>query len=119
MGAGGKSDPSKVKVSDISQTYNCRLAKVMRKRLSRLGVQKGVKVVFTSELVDEQAVRLEKGKNKKSTVGTISYMPPIFGCYLASVVIQDLISWLNSLKQQITNCIHHQKKCYIIDNLEY
>ncbi len=92
MGAGGKIDPSKIKVSDISETYNCRLAKVMRKRLSRNGVNKGVKVVFTSELVDEQAVRVEESRNKKSAVGTISYMPPLFGCFIASVVIRDLIS---------------------------
>ncbi len=92
MGAGGKIDPSKIEVSDISETYNCRLAKVIRKRLSRLGVNKGVKVVFTSELVDEQAVRVEESRNKKSTVGTISYMPPLFGCTIASVVIRDLIS---------------------------
>lgn len=92
MGAGGKTDPSKIIVSDISKTFNCRLAKVMRKRLARLGVKEGVKVIFTSELVDEQAVREEEGLNKKSTVGTISYMPPIFGCYIASVVIRDLTS---------------------------
>lgn len=92
MGAGGKTDPSKIIVSDISKTFNCRLAKVMRKRLARLGIKEGVKVVFTTELVAEQAVREEEGLNKKSTVGTISYMPPIFGCYIASVVLRDLIS---------------------------
>ncbi len=91
MGAGGKTNPAEIKVSDISKTYNCRLAKVMRKRLSRLGVNKGVKVVFTSELVDEQAVRVEESRNKKSTVGTISYMPPLFGCFIASIVIRDLV----------------------------
>ncbi len=95
MGAGGKTDPSKIVVSDISKSYNCRLAKALRKRLSRLGVKKGVKVVFSSELVDEEAIRLEESRNKKSTVGTISYMPPMFGCYIASVVIRDLISPIN------------------------
>jgi tRNA threonylcarbamoyladenosine dehydratase len=92
MGAGGKTDPSKIKSDDISKSYNCKLARVMRKRLSRLGVKKGVKVVFSSEKIDESAVRLEEGQNKKSTVGTISYMPPLFGCYIAAVVIRDLIS---------------------------
>ena len=92
MGAGGKTDPSKIEITDISKSYNCRLAKVMRKRLSRLGIKRGVKVVFSSELVDEDAVRLEEGQNKKSTVGTISYMPPLFGCYMASAVIRDLVS---------------------------
>lgn len=92
MGAGGKTDPSKVIITDISKSYNCRLAKMMRKRLSRMGIKKGVKVVFSSEQVEEDAIRLEESLNKKSTVGTISYMPPIFGCFIASVVIRDLIS---------------------------
>ncbi len=92
MGAGGKVDPSKIQVADISKSHTCRLAKAMRKRLSRLGVKKGVKVVFSAELVDEDAVRLEESQNKKSTVGTISYMPPVFGCFIASAVIRDLAS---------------------------
>jgi len=90
MGAGGKMDPSKIEVTDIKKSYNCRLAKMMRKRLGRLGVKKGVKVVFSSEEIDENAVRLEEGQNKKSTVGSISYMPAIFGCFIASAVIRDL-----------------------------
>ena len=93
MGAGGKMDPSKVQVADISRSYNCKLAKMIRKRLSRLGIKKGVKVVFSSEEIEESAVRLEEGRNKKSTVGTISYMPPVFGCFMASVVITDLVKY--------------------------
>ncbi len=92
MGAGGKTDPSQIQIADISKSYHCRLAKMMRKRLSKLGVKKGVKVVFSPEKVDEDAVRLEEGQNKKSTVGTISYMPPIFGCFIASAVIRDLLN---------------------------
>lgn len=91
MGAGGKFDPSKVMVADISKSYNCKLARVLRKRLGKLGVKKGVQVVFSSELIDERAVRVEEAQNKKSTVGTISYMPPLFGCFLASRVIRDLL----------------------------
>lgn len=92
MGAGGKMDPSKIQLADISKSYNCRLAKMLRKRLKKMDVRKGVKVVFSSEEVSTEAVRLEEGKNKMSTVGTISYMPPIFGCFISSVVIRDLIS---------------------------
>lgn len=91
MGAGGKMDPSKVMLDDISKSYNCKLAKVLRKRLGRLGVKKDVTVVFSSELIDERAVRVEEGPDKKSTVGTISYMPPIFGCFLASEIIRNII----------------------------
>jgi len=91
MGAGGKMDPSKVQSTDISKSYNCKLAKMLRKRLSKLGVKSGFKVVFSSEKTDSDSVREEEGQNKKSTVGTISYMPNVFGCFVASVVIQDLI----------------------------
>ena len=95
MGAGGKMDPSTVQVADISKSYNCKLARMLRKRLSKLGVKRGVKVVFSPEFIPENAMRLEEGQNKKSTVGTISYMPPVFGCYIASVVIRDLVDDLS------------------------
>ena len=91
MGAGGKLDPSKVQVSDISKSYNCPLARMLRKRLSKMGIKNGVTVVFSSEGVVEEAVRLEDGPNKKSTVGTISYIPIVFGCFAASVVIRNLL----------------------------
>ena len=92
MGSGGKLDPQKVQIADISKSYNCKLARMLRKRLKKLEIKKGVKVVFSPEDIADGAVRLEEGQNKKSTVGTISYMPPVFGCYISSVVIRDLIS---------------------------
>jgi len=93
MGAGGKLDPSQVKVCDIANTYNCRLACILRKRLRRLGVSRGFTAVFSPEQVDKKTVIAVSGEqNKKTTVGTVSYMPPLFGCYCASVVIRDLIS---------------------------
>ncbi len=92
MGAGGKTNPEKVHIADISKSHQCTLARVIRKRLSKLGITKGVKVVFSSEETDKNAVRAEDGIYKKSVVGTISYMPPIFGCFISSVVIRDLVS---------------------------
>lgn len=94
MGSGGKLNPEMVKSADISKSYNCRLAKMLRKRLSKLGIKKGFTVVFSPEDVPEEAVIPDEGQNKKSTVGTISYMPPVFGCHLASVVIRDLVGSL-------------------------
>lgn len=91
MGAGGKFDPAQIRVADISKSYNCNLARMLRKRLHKLGVYKGVKVVFSLEKVHPEAVVLSESENKKSNVGTISYMPPVFGCFCASVVIRDLI----------------------------
>lgn len=91
MGAGGKTDPSKISIADISKTYNCKLAKSIRKRLHRKGINHGVSVVFSSELTDKDAVlEIDDEENKKSTVGTISYMPAIFGIFCASKVIKDL-----------------------------
>lgn len=91
MGSGGKLDPSQIQVTDISKSYNCNLARMLRKRLHKLGLYKGVKVVFSREFTAPEAIVLTEGQNKKSNVGTISYMPPLFGCFIASVVIRDLI----------------------------
>lgn len=91
MGAGGKVDPTKVQILDISETYNCNLARYVRKRLHRFGIRKGLKVVFSSEQADQtRIVETNDGGPKKSVIGTISYMPAVFGCAAASVVIRDL-----------------------------
>lgn len=92
MGAGGKFDPTLVKIADISQTNSCKLAFYMRKRLHRLGIREGFKAVFSPEEVSRNAIQLTDGEmNKKSTVGTISYMPAIFGCFCAAGAIQGLL----------------------------
>lgn len=90
MGAGGKTDIEKIRIDDISKTNYCKLAKVVRKRLADLGIKKGVQVVYSTEVTDENAVRAEDSQYKKSIVGTISYMPPLFGCFISSVVIRGL-----------------------------
>lgn len=93
MGAGGKYDPGQVKLTDISETKHCKLAYYIRKRLHKLGVWEGFKAVYSPEEVSRLAVSLseENEINKKSTVGTISYMPAIFGCFCAAGVITDLM----------------------------
>jgi len=91
MGAGGKTDPSQVQITDISKSYNDNLARILRKRLHRMGVYEGIKVVFSPEKVNPESIILTEGEqNKKTTVGTISYMPAIFGLFISSVVIRDL-----------------------------
>ena len=92
MGAGGKVDPSQIKVTDISKTYVCNLARYVRKRLQSLGIKKGLKVVFSPEKADQEKIIVtEKAFPKKSIIGTLSYMPAMFGCTVASVVIRDLM----------------------------
>ncbi|MFP4489117.1 MAG: ThiF family adenylyltransferase [Bacteroidales bacterium] len=91
MGAGGKLDPTAIMVSDISGSYNCKLARILRKRLHKLGVHSGFTAVFSPEAVNAESVELTPGEqNKASNVGTVSYMPPAFGCACASVVIRGL-----------------------------
>jgi tRNA threonylcarbamoyladenosine dehydratase len=91
MGAGGKFDPSKVNISDISETTDCSLARILRKRLHRLGIRDGFTAVYSPEAIDKARIIATKGEqNKASIVGTISYMPAAFGIACASVVIRDL-----------------------------
>lgn len=93
MGAGGKLDPAQTKIADISESYQCPLAKAIRKRLHRQNIHQGFQVVFSTEKVPKDAIysyNEEDGKSG-SIAGTISYMPAIFGCYCASVVIRDII----------------------------
>ena len=92
MGAGAKVDPSLVRIADISKTINCALAKAVRKRLRPLGVSKGIPVVFSTEFADPDAViEVENETCKRTTTGTVSYMPATFGCFLASHVLRNLI----------------------------
>lgn len=92
MGAGGKMEVSKVVVKDISKTDVCPLAKVIRKRLKKMGVSKGVKVVFSKEHPDESSLKMTDGTNfKKSFFGTNSWIPALFGLYSAETVIRYLL----------------------------
>lgn len=92
MGAGGKTDPSKVMVRDISKTHNCFLAKQVRKRLKKDGINKGIRCVFSNEIQQEDSLKLTDGTNyKKSFYGTISYIPAMFGLYAAAEVINHLL----------------------------
>ena len=93
MGSGGKMDPSQIRVADFGDTYNCRLAYLLRKKLRKMDVHGGFRVVFSTEQVSkEMIIPVEGEPNKKSTVGTNSYIPAIFGCTLASIVLRDLVA---------------------------
>ena len=91
MGAGAKKDATKLHVDDISRTFQCPLAHMLRKRLHKLGIREGFKAVFSSEQPVRESVTLEESRNKKSQVGTISYMPAVFGCVCAQAAIAELI----------------------------
>jgi len=91
MGAGGKLDPSKIRIGDISTTKECKFAQSLRKRLKKDNIKGTIKVVFSEEIQPKDALKLTDGKNyKKSYYGTISYMPALFGLTMAAEVIRIL-----------------------------
>lgn len=99
MGAGAKFDATKIRIADISKSYNCPLAYILRKKLRKEGISKGFKVVFSEELPDRDAiVPTEDERNKKSQVGTISYLPAVFGCICAQAAIESLLGGENRLQ---------------------
>ncbi|BDD07307.1 tRNA threonylcarbamoyladenosine dehydratase [Aureibacter tunicatorum] len=92
MGAGGKIDPTQARVANLWDTYNCKLAFFVRKRLRRMGVEeKRFPVVFSPEAIDKSRVYEAEGKNKKSVIGTLSVLPATFGVFCASLVIRGIL----------------------------
>lgn len=91
MGTGAKFDVTRIRITDISKSFQCPLAHMVRKRLGKMGIRKGFKAVFSEEIADRSSIVLEAGRNKKSQVGTISYLPASFGCACAQAVITGLL----------------------------
>ena len=91
MGAGAKTDPTLMEIKDIAKTHHCPLAHMLRKRLHKIGIKRGFWAVFSPEPVREGAMIVCEEQNKKSNVGTISYIPALFGIGCASVVVRDLV----------------------------
>ena len=93
MGAGGKMDPTKIQVVDFGETYQCKLAKMLRKRLKKKSIYGGFKAVFSPEEVIKESLMLTDGRNfKKSAYGTMSFLPAAFGCACAATVVNDLLA---------------------------
>ena len=91
MGSGAKIDATRVRIADISKTRMCPLAHMLRKRLHKLGIHEGFQAVFSEEEPIRTSMVIEESENKKSQVGTISYLPAVFGCVCAQAVIQLLL----------------------------
>lgn len=101
MGAAAKLDPTQIKVSDISETCNCRMARSMRKILKQRGITSGVQVVYSTEEFnatafiepsDEERAANIGGLQKRVILGSISFIPSIFGLTMAGVVVNELLS---------------------------
>ena len=92
MGAGGKLDPSKIKIGDISSTRDCKFAQQVKKQLKKKGIKQGVLAVYSDEIQPKEALQYtESAKYKRSYYGTISYMPALFGLRMAAEVIRRLM----------------------------
>ena len=92
MGSGAKTDMTKVRIADLSKSRNCPLAYMLRKRLRKEGINKGVTVVFSEELPDREAIIVSEERNKKSQAGTVSYLPAVFGCACAQAALDALVT---------------------------
>lgn len=97
MGTGNKIDPTGFRVSDISKTRGCALARIMRKECAKRGI-KGVKVVWSEELPletqmtpEEFAEAQREGSSRRALPGSTAFVPGVAGLIMAGEVIKDLI----------------------------
>jgi tRNA threonylcarbamoyladenosine dehydratase len=108
MGAANKLDPTKIQVADIAETRNCRMARSMRKILRKAGIESGVEVVYSTEehreldpatftacgadcICPNRGDQLFSCEDRRVTLGSISYLPSIFGLTMAGVVVNQLL----------------------------
>ena len=92
MGAGAKTDITAIQYADLWQTYHCGLSKSVRNGLARAGLRgRKLPVVFCTQQADRNALLTVEGeRNKRTTAGTVSFMPATFGNYLAAWVLNHL-----------------------------
>ncbi len=90
MGTGGRIDPTQIRIGDISESYGDKLARQLRKKLHKRGIYKGFTAVYSPEPSRPEALLYVEERNKKTTLGTISYIPAVFGAMCAYVVIRDI-----------------------------
>ncbi len=87
MGAGGRSDPSALRMGDLMESRNCGLARAVRQGLRRRGIERGILAVWSEETAQPPA----SADNGQRIHGTLSYLPGLFGLSLAGMVIQRLL----------------------------
>jgi len=93
MGAGGRLDPTRIRVADLMDTSVCPLARAVRSRLRKVGIGRGVAVVWSDETYLPPLAPEPTGHGRPRAVnGTISYMPALFGLMLAGVLIRRILA---------------------------
>ena len=93
LGTGNKLDATLLQVTDISKTYGCPLARVMRRELKKRGIT-GVKAVYsTEEALTPQAAQAgdTKGTAGRPTPGSMAFVPSVAGLILAGEIVRDLL----------------------------
>jgi len=92
MGAGGRTDPCGIRVGDLMDSQVCPLARVVRQRLRRRGIGRGVLAVWSEEPARAPLPPEPAGRGRPRAVnGTLSYLPALFGMCLAGAVIHRLL----------------------------
>ncbi len=93
MGTGNKTRPELFRISDVSKTSVCPLARVMRKELKARGIT-GVKVLYSTEDAVKPAenadVRAENVK-RRAIVGSLPYVPSVAGLLIAAEAVRELL----------------------------
>jgi tRNA A37 threonylcarbamoyladenosine dehydratase len=98
LGAGGRMDGGQIQCGDLFESYNCPLASKLRQRLRRRGIARGIRGVYSVEDCqntlphDLRDVDKHEGPSRsRPPLGTISYMPALFGLRVAQEVIRILL----------------------------
>lgn len=99
LGTGNKLDPSQLEVTDLSKTYGCPLARVMRRELGRRGIQH-LKVVYSPEEPVPCAPLEAPPPGRRSVPGSVPWVPPVAGLLMGGAVVMDLTGSLLPQKIQ-------------------
>lgn len=91
MGAGNKLDPTAFKVSDISKTSVCPLARIMRRELKKRGI-KNVKVVYSTEEAKTPIDPIIDSESKKAIPGSFAFVPSVMGLIMGGEIVKDIIA---------------------------
>ena len=96
MGAGGRTDASKVVCTDLWQTREDGLARAVRQRLKALGLKRKLPVVASTESPRRQSIIEINTQNKRSSLGTLACVPAVFGIFMASYALNRLAAQIST-----------------------
>jgi len=107
MGAGGRLDPTRIRVSDLFEVKHDPFARIVRKQLRKRGIDRGIEAVWSDEppvATDDrveaefQCVCPDKSLKERYSCesryqiqGSSSWMPPMFGLAMAGFVVNRII----------------------------